>query len=83
MIVRTVTIGTCLLLAAVASAQPSGRRGPPPEAFEACESKSDGDACGFSGRRGEVSGQCRTPPNTQDLVCVPDGPPPRDRPSEG
>ena len=38
---------------------PSGRRGPPPEAFTACEGKSAGDTAQFEGRRGDtVTGTC-------------------------
>lgn len=56
------------------------RRGPPPEALEACEGKAAGDACAFEGRRGEaVEGQCFTPDEERPLACRPerplDGPP--------
>ena len=38
---------------------PRGRRGPPPEAVEACDGKASGDACSFTGRRGEnLEGVC-------------------------
>ena len=37
--------------------------GPPPEAIAACQGKSDGAACTFTGRRGEqLTGTCFTPP---------------------
>ena len=62
-----------------ANAQPGGedgkRRGPPPEAIEACADKSEGDSCGFSGRRGEdLDGICFVPPDDQgELACKPEG----------
>jgi hypothetical protein len=71
-------------LSGVASAQDSGqrgeRRGPPPEAVEACDGKVGGEACTFTGRRGEaVEGQCFTPDEERPLACRPerplDGPP--------
>lgn len=78
MLVRTFILSAgVLLLAATAFAQPSGRRGPPPEAAEVCENKSEGETCSFAAPHGEVTGQCRTPPNHDALVCVPDGPPPK------
>ncbi len=53
------------------------RRGPPPEAIEACEGKSEGDQCSFEGGRGEtVEGTCINPPRNNDLVCAPEGGPP-------
>lgn len=45
--------------------------GPPPEAIEACSGSSTGDECSFEGRRGSVTGICRTPPGESNLVCVP------------
>lgn len=50
-----------------------GRRGgPPPEAFEACAEKVEGDACSFSGRRGDAEGSCIVPPRGEEgLVCTP------------
>lgn len=37
----------------------SGRRGPPPEAIEACDGKASGDECSFTGRDGEdLEGTC-------------------------
>lgn len=46
------------------------RRGPPPEAFSACENSSVGDACSFSGRNdNEVSGSCRQ--HNGQLACAP------------
>lgn len=49
---------------------------PPREAVEACQSASQGDACSFSGRRGEwVQGSCEAPPQ-RPLACRPSNPPP-------
>ncbi len=51
-------------------------QGPPPEATEACKSLSVGDACSFSGRRGEVVGTCINPQGDEDiLACAPKGGP--------
>ena len=61
-----------------ALARESGRRhhGPPPEAYAACEDKSEGDPAEFDSPRGDtVTGTC-----VQDgdrLVLRPDNPPPR------
>jgi len=70
------------LSASIANAQPdhqSGqRRGPPPQAIEACEDQVAGAVCAFSGRRGDVSGTCISPPDGQgELACAPEGGPPR------
>jgi len=62
-------IGSATILAAlVLTSQPSQadenqqssqRRGPPPEAYTACENKSEGEAAQFENRQGEVlSGSC-------------------------
>ena len=38
-------------------------KGPPPQAIEACQGKSAGSACSFTGRNGEaLSGTCFAPP---------------------
>ncbi|MGB5247486.1 MAG: hypothetical protein WBM54_12265 [Woeseia sp.] len=59
-----------------------GRRGgPPPEAFEACTAKVEGDACSFTGRRGDAEGTCIVPPRGEEsLVCAPAGGPPDSEP---
>ncbi|MFK8043798.1 hypothetical protein [Congregibacter sp.] len=52
------------------------RRGPPPEALEACANLSEGDACAFTGRRGDMSGVCFAPPKEDAaLACAPEGGP--------
>ncbi len=54
------------------------RRGPPPEAIEVCAGLTEGAACSFTGRRGEVAGTCFAPPkNEAELVCAPEGGPPK------
>ena len=52
-------------------------QGPPPEAIESCKSLSVGDACSFSGRRGEdLAGTCINPGGDEDtLACAPKGGP--------
>lgn len=68
----------CLSLAAtgsqvLANERPEGRRGPPPEAIEACENLNEGDACSFSGRdNSEMSGVCFAP-SDRELACKPEG----------
>lgn len=50
--------------------------GPPPEAITACEGKSVGDTVSFKGRRGEtIEATCKE--IDEQLVAVPEGPPPR------
>jgi hypothetical protein len=58
---------------------PGTRRGPPPEAFESCVHQTEGEACSFSGGRGEdVTGTCTVPPKGEEsLVCAPEGRPPK------
>lgn len=76
------TLATLALSAGGASAKPptqdgeerGQRRGPPPEALEACATLSEGASCGFSGHRGEVNGTCIVPRNqTEVLACAPAG----------
>lgn len=55
----------------------SDRRGPPPEAFAACEGMSAGDTSEFSGRNGEsVAGTCEEGKDGT-LVLRPDNAPSR------
>ncbi len=59
-----------------ASAQRSGRRhqGPPPEAYTACEDKSEGDAAEFVSPHGDtVTGICEK--EGDRMVLRPDNPP--------
>ena len=56
-----------------------GRR-PPPEAFEACETKAAGADCDVALRDGTaLQGTCHQPPQGRDtaMVCVPAGTAPR------
>lgn len=56
---------------------PRGRRGPPPEAIDACASSASGDSCAFEGRYGFVEGTCKPGLRSEEkLACVP-----ADRPS--
>lgn len=62
-----------------AGARPPHRHEPPPEAFNACSSKTKGDACTVTFDDHTMQGKCNLPPpDTGDtrLVCFPDGPPP-------
>jgi len=76
-----INIPLTLILAAslsvpLANAEPGerdGRRGgPPQEAFDACVGLVEGDACSFSGDRGDAEGSCFVPPRGEEtLVCAP------------
>lgn len=59
------------------SGPPPGARphGPPKEAFEACQSKSEGDACTVALRDREITGSC-VQGLDEVLFCMPDEPPP-------
>lgn len=78
------TLGLSLILSACAFAERpagdregQGRRGPPPEAIEACADASEGGNCSFTGRRGEtLQGACEIIRDDQ-LVCVPENAPER------
>ena len=65
--------GICLVVATpqIARAQQPG--GPPPAAFEACESAAADATCSFQAPRGVVEGTCRNIKNS--LVCAPANPP--------
>ena len=52
--------------------QGGGQGGPPQEAINACAGLSQGAACSV----GPTNGTCQTPPNTNQLACVPAGGPP-------
>ena len=76
-----INLALTLMLAAslsipLANAEPGGRDGrrggPPQEAFDACVDKVEGDACSFSGDRGDAEGSCIVPPRGEEtLVCAP------------
>ena len=86
---RPATVASLLLVAvsipatALGDDERRGRRGPPPEALEACAAQVEGDACSFEGRRGEeLQGVCVVP-RDGELACRPEGAPPRrQRPEE-
>ena len=46
------------------------RRGPPPEAFKACEGKSAKASCSFTSPRGEMTGTCNAE-RGPEIVCAP------------
>jgi len=53
---------------------PVARRGPPPEAVEACRDKKAGDECVIQRGDWEMKGACSAPPEQQDgeqLACAP------------
>lgn len=67
------------LYSAAQSAEPRPeRRGPPPEAFSACESLVQENACSVKVPDGVIAGTCQVDRGrTKSLLCVPsDGPPP-------
>ncbi|GDY24283.1 hypothetical protein [Agarivorans sp. Toyoura001] len=60
-------------------AEAKEKRQPPKEAVEACESANDGDSCSFYGRDDEaLNGICGSPPDNDELSCMPEGGPRRD-----
>ncbi len=69
-----VLLVTTILISTIANAQQTGQRhGPPPEAFEVCASQTEGAACSFSGKRGDVNGTClANPRNPNVLSCAPE-----------
>ncbi|MEM9208276.1 MAG: hypothetical protein AAGA61_03440 [Pseudomonadota bacterium] len=79
-----IVMATAMLFAGAAVAQDNERgqrngerRGPPPEAVEACAAATDGDPCSFEGRRGEsLEGTCDGP-DDRPLACRPANAPPR------
>jgi hypothetical protein len=60
--------------------EPRRRRGPPPEAIEACKGKAVGAPCSFTNRRNQTrTGNCLAPPanaappgNAAPLACRPE-----------
>lgn len=88
--VRALLLGVCLIsqvASQVASAQPGGggeRRGPPPQAYEACADLAAGDSCAITGRQGEtLQGSCVVPKEDDDtLVCAPENGPGGERKSD-
>lgn len=63
--------------------QKGKRRGPPPEAIEACANQTEGEVCSFTGRRGDMTGVCFAPPKDDaELACAPEGGPPGHRERE-
>ncbi|WP_419780699.1 DUF1566 domain-containing protein [Maridesulfovibrio sp.] len=51
--------------------QGRNRQGPPPEAFTACNGKSQGDECAVQTPRGKLSGTCMS--RNEQTFCVPEG----------
>jgi hypothetical protein len=74
-----------IALYAAPLASPALADGPPPlppEAYAACESKAEGDACTVQFHGGEVHGQCAPDREGKGLFCRPDRmPPPPPAPS--
>lgn len=73
--------GPSITLGVASASETSDRRlNPPPAAFEACSGKANGDRCTVSFRDRSIDGTCKTIPQDDRLICVPDhappGPPP-------
>ncbi len=62
--------------AAVAFADPPAPPTPPQEAFDACASSKEGDACSVSFQGHTIAGTCAAFPGSSKLACRPNGPPP-------
>jgi hypothetical protein len=79
------TLSVPLLVLAVAAplaalADPFSPPSPPKEAFDACASSKEGDACSVHFGEREIKGTC-APFSGQGLACRPEGgPPPPPRP---
>jgi len=75
---KLITFGLLLFVVSNAAFAGKGdkdreRRGPPPEALEACASLTVDQACSFTSPRGEVSGMCVVPKNDDSqLACKPE-----------
>lgn len=69
-----------LYSAALAQGGPRGQHGPPPEAYDACDGKSEGDTSFFESPRGDtITGTCVQEKDDDRLVLRPDNPPDRDK----
>ena len=75
---RAAAVAAISLLALSAAAQTDRPppQGPPPEAYAACATKAQGDACSVSLRDATVTGVCAQDLQSQSLFCRPDRPPP-------
>lgn len=59
------------------------RRGPPPEAIEACQAQSVGDSCGFVSPKGnDIEGVCEIM-GADTIACLPDNRPPHGKGKPG
>ena len=78
MIIRALPVLAILSLAPSSQAQPpSPPRTPPKEAFDACASLHEGDACTVKFSERTLDGVC-TAFQDSGLACRPNRPPPRD-----
>jgi len=68
-----------LAIAVAAEADPPA---PPAEAYTACDSKAEGDACTVTMHEHTITGTCATLPKETKLHCRPSGPPPGPPPSD-
>ncbi len=72
-------VTTLLAVAVAAEADPPA---PPAEAYTACDSKAEGDACTVTIHEHTITGTCATLPKETKLHCRPSGPPPGPPPSD-
>ncbi len=49
------------------------RKGPPQEAYTACDSKETEESCTVTTPRGEMTGTCKDPKGDSHRICVPSG----------
>ena len=74
------TLGLLATIAVLTStAGKASAEGPPPlppEAYAACDSKREGEACSARIRDMEIQGTCTSAETTEKLFCRPSGPPP-------
>lgn len=72
-----ILVAVAVSLATLApSARADGPPPLPPEAYAACESKAEGDACSVQLRDREAHGQCAPDRDGKRLFCRLDDPPP-------
>lgn len=76
LVIGSLTIVSIALAGATAFADPPAPPSPPQEAFDACASSKEGDACSVSFQGHSIAGTCATFPGSNKLACRPNGPPP-------
>ncbi len=66
---------TCLVIATLGLPFSATHARPPQQAFDACRNLEQDESCSVSTPHGQLQGQCRQPPQEQQIVCVPNNHP--------